>query len=94
MKEKKEKKAKGKKEQDGKAGSWSFDEEERRRAARARHIEQYDPERRYERAMAQQALRDARTPEQQLRVLDQRLGIGVGAKTERARLEAEIAAKS
>lgn len=39
---------------------------------------------------ARQEARDARSPREQLAALNQRLGIGVGAKRERARLQALI----
>jgi hypothetical protein len=38
-------------------------------------------------AKERQALRDKRTPQDQLRVLDAKLGVGVGAKKERERLQ-------
>lgn len=38
-------------------------------------------------------LRSERTPEQQIAKLDQRLGVGVGAKRERAALAKQIAAR-
>lgn len=41
-------------------------------------------------AEANQGARSARTPEQQLAFLDSKLGKGVGAKRERARLQAMI----
>lgn len=44
-------------------------------------------------AHARQQLRNALTPAQQLAVLDDRLGVGTGAKRERARLEALINTK-
>lgn len=43
------------------------------------------------RAMARQAERDQRTPEQQLDRLDDLFGLNQGAARERARLEAQIA---
>ena len=43
-----------------------------------------------EKAEERVALRESRTPEEQLRVLDNRLGVGVGASRERERLESEI----
>lgn len=41
---------------------------------------------RHEEAVARQKLYDARTPQQQLALLDRKFGKGVGAKKERARL--------
>ena len=38
--------------------------------------------------------RDQRSPEEQIAVLDSRLGVGVGAVRERARLQAQIEAKA
>ncbi len=43
------------------------------------------------RATERQTLANGRTPEQQLAELDLRLGVGVGAKKERARLATLIA---
>jgi hypothetical protein len=37
--------------------------------------------------------RATRSPQQQLAVLDAKLGVGIGAKKERARLNAQITAK-
>lgn len=42
---------------------------------------------RIERALDRQANRDTLTPEQQIAELDRRLGKGIGASKERARLE-------
>lgn len=47
-------------------------------------------EERRRRALERDAERRGRTPEQQLAVLDERLGPGVGAERERARLTALI----
>ena len=44
-------------------------------------------------AEAMKAMRDTRTPQQQLEILDKKLGKGVGAKRERARLAAQIGEK-
>lgn len=41
---------------------------------------------RYEEAVAREELFIKRTPAQQIALLDKRLGVGVGAKKERARL--------
>ena len=49
--------------------------------------------RRRETANRVNAARAERSPEQQLAILDQRLGSGVGATKERARLQAEIEGK-
>jgi hypothetical protein len=46
--------------------------------------------RRREEAKERQRQRDGRTPEEQLAILDMRLGVGKGAKKERARLAALI----
>ena len=43
-------------------------------------------------AEARQAERVSRTPQEQIALLDKRLGADIGAKRERARLEAEIKA--
>lgn len=45
-------------------------------------------------ATVRQQVRDALTPEQQIARLDAKLGVGVGAVRERARLADEIAAKA
>lgn len=44
-----------------------------------------------ERVVARQAARSSRGPQEQLKLLDQRLGAGQGAVKERARLDALIA---
>jgi hypothetical protein len=48
------------------------------------------PEARRERAAWRTFERSLRSPQQQLAILDQRLGVGQGAKKERARLNAMI----
>jgi hypothetical protein len=45
-------------------------------------------------AKKRQAERDARSPAEQLALLDQRLGAGLGAKRERGMLAAKVAAAS
>jgi hypothetical protein len=45
---------------------------------------------RQDEAKERQALRDKRTPQDQIAVLDAKLGVGVGAVKERARLQKEI----
>lgn len=67
---------------------------DRHREASQRNREKYNPDRRFERAGERQEARDARTSEEQLRRLDERLGVGVGAKKERAYLQAFLRAKS
>lgn len=49
--------------------------------------------RRRERAVEIDAARASRTASEQLVVLDKRLGVGIGAVKERARLQAEIEGK-
>ena len=49
-----------------------------------------DLQRRRSEAAERQAERDLRSPQEQLRFLDQILGAGKGAKKERARLEAQV----
>ena len=54
------------------------------------HNGQAARERRKLNAEARQRQRDEMTPEEQIKVLDERLGVGKGAKKERARLAALI----
>ena len=49
-----------------------------------------DLQRRRSEAAERQAERDQRSPQEQLRFLDQILGAGKGAKKERARLHAQV----
>lgn len=48
---------------------------------------------RREDAVKRAAVRAARTPQEQLDILDKRLGVGVGAKKEREKLQAIIASQ-
>jgi len=52
-----------------------------------------DKDQRIERAEVRQGERLERSPEQQLQLLDKRLGKGVGASKERAKLLAQIGSK-
>lgn len=47
-------------------------------------------QRRIDGASERQALRDQRTPREQLNRLDQKLGVNMGARKERARLREQI----
>lgn len=49
---------------------------------------------RHEEAIVRQSAYDKRTPEQQLQILDERLGKGLGAKKERAKLNSIIAQRA
>jgi hypothetical protein len=49
---------------------------------------------RQEEAIERQELSGAMTPEQRLKALDERLGVGVGAVRERARLQAKLGPKA
>lgn len=59
----------------------------------ARHMSKGQVARRarHDDAMGRQEERNQRSPRQQIAVLNQRLGAGLGAKKERARLETKIA---
>lgn len=55
---------------------------------------EHGPEARQRKADERDQLRATRSPEEQLAVLDQRLGVGQGARRERARLQALIKTQS
>lgn len=59
-------------------------------AAREAYLERSSKPARQGRAEAARIERSKRTPEQQLEYLDAKLGKGVGASRERARLQAQI----
>lgn len=58
--------------------------------ARAAYQKEHGPEARQRKADEREETRDARSPREQLGLLDQRLGVGIGARRERARLQAQI----
>ena len=59
-----------------------------------KYLEEHGPAARQRKADEREAAREARSPQERLKLLDQRLGVGVGAARERARLQAQIAARS
>lgn len=58
--------------------------------AHAAYLAEHGVEARQRKADERQKIRDARTPKEQLKALDERLGVGQGAKKERVRLQALI----
>lgn len=62
--------------------------------ATATYLNYHGPNARRQGADARLAIRATRSPQEQLRVLDERLGVGKGASRERARLKHLISATS
>lgn len=58
--------------------------------ARAAYQAEHGPEARQRKADKREETRETRTPQEQLALLDRRLGVGVGARRERTRLQAQI----
>lgn len=57
-----------------------------------RYLDEHGPVARQRKADEREVARKARSPQEQFELLDQRLGAGVGAQRERARLMARITA--
>lgn len=54
------------------------------------YLSEHGKNARQRKAEERQQIRDARTPKEQLKILDERLGVGQGAQKERTRLQALI----
>lgn len=79
--------------QDAKPAGWFSRKHGNREAhekARAGYLSRHSPEARQGVAEANSDARSKRTPEQQLEFLDSKLGKGVGAARERAKLQKQI----
>lgn len=63
---------------------------EAHKEAQATYLAEHGREAHQRKAGERKEARDARTPQEQLKVLDERLGVGQGAKKERARLKSLI----
>lgn len=75
---------------DGKKFSRRHATNEAYREASATYLAEHGVEARERKADEREKIRDARSPKEQLAVLDKRLGSGKGARKERARLQALI----